>query len=203
MNIEKYSSLIIFFTLFLIATSAVASGESPKTRKNELVTKVLEPEKYHLRANFSAKTQKNLGHFRISSLGWSDGVSKSKSTRFGWQVESGSNIWKPKGSNPFTNIPFHQDSKSNTPINPEKIHIDYQDLYPGNPVLPSLKLVFSKNNISDSTPKKNITERKTFLLDADEIKISKGIKKQEIRHQLRNKIKLNKILKQTNADPEK
>ena len=126
MSTGKPSSIIIF-TLFLLAISAVATGDPLKTAKGEIAIKNITPKKYHIKANFSPKTQRNKGYFRVSNFGWSEGKSLSKSSHFGWHNENGFNIWKPKGTNPFIHIPLHQNQENSAITNPEEIHIDYQD----------------------------------------------------------------------------
>ena len=154
------------------------AGDQSLTKINNFITKQnIQKKKYILKAKFSEKTSKDLERFEVSSIRWKHFKKKTIKNRFDWSIERGFHLWKPN-SKPFTDILLYQDTKHLSSFNPEKIRVDYEDRYLENPILPSLKLVFSKTTVSNASFGENTTERKLFLLRPNKSLVSKGLKSQ-------------------------
>jgi len=162
----------------MFSSPSFADDQSLTNINNFSTKQNIQKKKYTLKAKFSEKNSRDLERFKVLNLSWKH-LKKIIKNRFDWSIENEFHLWKPN-SKPFTDILLYQDTKHLSSFNLDKIRVDYEDRYLGNPILPSLKLVFSKTTVSNTSSGENTTERKLFLLRPNKSLVSKGLKSQSL-----------------------
>jgi hypothetical protein len=115
------------------------------------LNKVTTQNKYNIKAKVSAKDKTSLISFKSSDLIWVNANNKSVLKNPVWTFKDNNYNSKPSDKSQFIKIPLRQKITANKTslelIN--EIEIEYQDLFPNNPVLPLLEIItFDQNNLT-------------------------------------------------------
>ena len=133
-------TLLMF--VFNVPTTATTFEENIITKDSNSLHKVGTPGKYSIKARVSAKDKTSLMSFNSSELRWTDTSNKSVLKKSDWTLEGNSYIWEPRDKSKFIKIPLRTKftTNKNSPEAVNEIQIEYQDLFPNNPIIPIVKI---------------------------------------------------------------
>ena len=155
-------TLLMF--VFNVPTTATTFEENIITKNSNSLHKVGTPGKYSIKARVSAKDKTSLMSFNSSELRWTDTSNKSVLKKSDWTLEGNSYIWEPRDKSQFIKIPLRTKftPNKNSPEVVNEIQIEYQDLFPNNPIIPIVKIESLNKEPFTSLNKKNLI-KKVFL----------------------------------------
>jgi hypothetical protein len=159
-NIRQYSFIAIAVVILLVAITLPAKKISRKDPEPKLNT--ASASKFHLKASVSVKNEADLS-YASNELTWSNrGVIGPPAP--GWTSESETHTWRPDSLMESVAVPLEQnDSAKNIPINSlDKIQIEYQNMFPENPVKPLIKLLVSKRKTGPLVDKKKPIKKTVY-----------------------------------------
>ena len=141
-------TLLIFF--FNVSANVTAFEKNIIIKNSTSLYKVGTPDKYSTKAAVSAKDKTSMMSFKSSELTWININNKPVLKNPAWTFDDNNYNWKPSDKSQFIKIPLRQKITANKTslelVN--EIEIEYQDLFPDNPVLPLLKIItLDKKNL--------------------------------------------------------
>ena len=147
--------------VFNVPTTATTFEENIITKNSNSLHKVGTPGKYSIKARVSAKDKTSLMSFNSSELRWTDTSNKSVLKKSDWTLEGNSYIWEPRDKSQFIKIPLRTKftPNKNSPEVVNEIQIEYQDLFPNNPIVPLVKIASLDKKPFNSLNKNNLTKQ--------------------------------------------
>ena len=140
-----FSVLTLLIFVFNVSTTVTAFEKNITTKNSTSLYKVGTSNKYNIKVKVSAKDKTSLMSFNSSDLRWPNVSTKSALKNSAWALKGDNYIWEPRDKSQFIKIPLRQKFTTNksSPELVNEIQIEYQNLFPNNPVSPLVKIVIA------------------------------------------------------------
>ena len=150
-SMSRYIFFAFTIILFSVSTTATGLTDNITIKNNNSLYEVDTSNTYNIKAKVSAKDKTSMMSFNSNDLRWTNVIKKPAFKKSAWALEGNNYTWKPHNKSQYIKIPLRQKIAANKTslelIN--EVEIEYQDLFPNNPVLPLLEIVtLDKNNLT-------------------------------------------------------